>query len=210
MVKTNLLSGIRIPMQYFAEKPDDDKKPDEEKSKYEAETPNEEKKSEPKADEPKDEKTDDVKPDEKKETSEPKSDEEGKEEKKPDEESDNKKSEESPEAEPKEETDNNSPDEKDEEILRLKTQIAAMTLGVSADCMEDAVAIAESYVKSGKAGDINAALQAVVKKYPDMKAEGKDEKSKGFKVGAGSPEQKSADDDRLNEAFGLKKKKRKD
>ena len=42
------------------------------------------------------------------------------------------------------------PDAKDEEILRLKTQIAAMSLGVKPDCMDDAVAIAESYVKSGK------------------------------------------------------------
>ncbi|MGN0576875.1 MAG: hypothetical protein ACI4J2_12705 [Ruminococcus sp.] len=43
-----------------------------------------------------------------------------------------------------------SPDDKDEEILRLKTQIAAMQLGVKPDCMDDAVAIAESYVKAGK------------------------------------------------------------
>lgn len=77
-----------------------------------------------------------------------------------------------------------NPDEKDEEILRLKTQIAAMQLGVSAEAMEDAVALAESYVRNGSAKDISAALSAVVKKYPDMK--GKDGAAGGFKVGAGS------------------------
>ena len=84
----------------------------------------------------------------------------------------------------------NAPDEKDQEILRLKTQIAAMQLGIKPDCIEDAVAVAESYVRNGSQQDINAALSAVVKKYPDMKGEG-DKKSDGkkqggFKVGAGS------------------------
>lgn len=78
------------------------------------------------------------------------------------------------------------PDDKDEEILRLKTQIAAMQLGVSAEAMDDAVALAESYVRNGSAKDISAALSAVVKKYPDMK--GKEGSSSGFKVGAGSSE----------------------
>lgn len=78
------------------------------------------------------------------------------------------------------------PDEKDEEILRLKTQIAAMQLGVSAEAMEDAVALAESYVRNGNAKDISAALSAVVKKYPDMK--GKEGAAGGFKVGAGASE----------------------
>ena len=78
------------------------------------------------------------------------------------------------------------PDEKDEEILRLKTQIAAMQLGVSAEAMEDAVALAESYVRNRSAKDISAALSAVVKKYPDMK--GKEGAAGGFKVGAGASE----------------------
>lgn len=102
-----------------------------------------------------------------------------------------------------------TPDAKDEEILRLKTQIAAMSLGVKPDCMDDAVAIAESYVKSGKNEDINSALAAVVKKYPDMKGDGKDsgKKSGGFKVGADSSDSKKADDEKLSQAFGIKKKK---
>lgn len=84
----------------------------------------------------------------------------------------------------------NAPDEKDQEILRLKTQIAAMQLGIKPDCIEDAVAVAESYVRNGSQQDINAALSAVVKKYPDMKGEGgkksDSKKQGGFKVGAGS------------------------
>ena len=102
-----------------------------------------------------------------------------------------------------------APDSKDEEILRLKTQIAAMQLGVKPDCMEDAVAIAESYVKAGKNDDINSALTAVIKKYPDMKSDGSDSKKQGgFKVGAGSSEkEENADSSRLASAFGLRKKK---
>lgn len=101
------------------------------------------------------------------------------------------------------------PDAKDEEILRLKTQIAAMSLGVKPDCMDDAVAIAESYVKSGKNEDINSALSAVVKKYPDMKADGGEGKKQGgFKVGAGSSDkEEKPDNSRLDNAFGIKKKK---
>ena len=101
------------------------------------------------------------------------------------------------------------PDAKDEEILRLKTQIAAMSLGVKPDCMDDAVAIAESYVKSGKNEDINSALSAVVKKYPDMKADsGEGKKQGGFKVGAGSSDkEEKPDNSRLDNAFGIKKKK---
>lgn len=99
--------------------------------------------------------------------------------------------------EPKEEVPSeNVPDPKDEEILRLKTQIAAMNLGIKPECVEDAVAIAESYVKSGRAKDTQAALSEVVKKYPDMKG-GKDDKSKGgFKVGAGSSDKEEKPQDK--------------
>lgn len=93
-------------------------------------------------------------------------------------------------AEDKQDNAENAPDEKDQEILRLKTQIAAMQLGIKPDCIEDAVAVAESYVRNGSQQDINAALSAVVKKYPDMKGEGgkksDGKKQGGFKVGAGS------------------------
>ena len=98
-------------------------------------------------------------------------------------------------------------DSKDEEILQLKTQIVAMQLGIGGEYVEDAVAMAESYVKSGKAADVNAALSAVVKKYPDMKAQGNGRKSQGgFKVGADTSEKPKADDEKLSKAFGIKKK----
>lgn len=97
------------------------------------------------------------------------------------------------------------------ENLTLKTQLEAMKIGFSPDCMEDAVVLAESIVKRDGT-DISAALQSVAKKYPDWKADSKDNKdgkSKGgFKFGAdSSDENKKADDEKLNNAFGIKKKK---
>ena len=104
-----------------------------------------------------------------------------------------------------------APDDKDSEILRLKTQIAAMQLCVKPDCMEDVVAIAESYVKNGTAADINASLSSVVKKYTDMKAEGGKSDSKkqagGFKVGADTDKKNEETDSKISAAFGIKKKK---
>lgn len=67
--------------------------------------------------------------------------------------------------------------------------------------------LAENIVKRDDS-DISAALQAVAKKYPDWKADGKDSKSKGgFKVGADTSGQKSANDEKIRRAFGLKNKK---
>lgn len=97
------------------------------------------------------------------------------------------------------------------ENLTLKTQLEAMKIGFAPDCMEDAVILAEAIVKRDGT-DISAALQSVAKKYPDWKADSKDNKdgkSKGgFKFGADiSDENKKADDEKLNNAFGIKKKK---
>ena len=98
------------------------------------------------------------------------------------------------------------PDPKDEEILKLKTQLNAVQLGILPVCLEDATAIAESYVKSGKCKDINSALNEVVKKYPSMKSDSKDAKKGGFKVGADSDKQNKTDESRLANAFGIRKK----
>ena len=94
-----------------------------------------------------------------------------------------------------------------EENFRLKTQLEAMKIGFVPDVIGDAVILAENIVKRDGT-DISAALQAVAKKYPDWKADGKDKgKAKGgFKVGADSSGQASANDDKINKAFGLKKK----
>jgi len=170
--------------------PEDAEKPEEETPKPDA--PADEPKAEEKPDEPEN------KPEEPKEEPkpEPKAD---KPAEKPAEE----------EPEPKtEEPAAPAKDSKDEEILSLRTQIAAMKLGISGDCLDDAVAVAESYVKSGKADDINAALSQVIKKYPNMKSESGDEKKGGFKVGADSSKNHdSKPDDRLDKAFGIRKKK---
>lgn len=99
-------------------------------------------------------------------------------------------------------------DPKDKEILQLKTQIAAMKLGIQADCVEDAVAVAEMLVSTGKSDSVDAALTAVVKKYPNMKGGDGGKKSGGFKIGAGSSESSDKPDtSRLSSAFGIKKKK---
>lgn len=168
--------------------PEEEKKPD---------APAAEQKDEPK---PEEKPTDDKQADENGTADKPdESKAEDKKEDKPEEKADKSEPEPAPEA----------PDAKDEEILRLKTQIAAMSLGVKPDCMDDAVAIAENYVKSGKNEDINSALSAVVKKYPDMKADGGEGKKQGgFKVGAGSSDkEEKPDNSRLDNAFGIKKKK---
>ena len=146
------------------------KTPDEEQQKKAA--PAEEKKQEPQADKPEAEAPD--KAEEPKQEDKPQ-------DKAADEQADGKSADEPAD---KPEPAGDKPDEKDEEILRLKTQIAAMQLGVSAEAMKDAVALAESYVRNGSAKDISAALSGVVKKYPDMK--GKEGDAGGFKVGAGS------------------------
>lgn len=96
-----------------------------------------------------------------------------------------------------------------EENFRLKTQLEAVKIGFIPDVIEDAVILAENIVKKD-GSDIAKALQAVAKKYPDWKADskGKGDNSKGgFKVGADSSKQTSANDDKIRQAFGLKSKK---
>lgn len=95
------------------------------------------------------------------------------------------------------------------ENLTLKTQLEALKIGFKPDCIEDAVVLAENLVKRD-GSDITAALQAVAKKYPDWKSDGKDNsKGKGgFKVGAAThKDEKNADDESLVKAFGLRRKK---
>lgn len=107
----------------------------------------------------------------------------------------------SPEAEPPELS---AEEELKSENLRLKTQLEAMKIGFNPNVIEDAVVLAENIVKRDGL-DIATALQAVAKKYPDWKSDGKDSKKGGFKIGADSGS-KSTSDEKLNEAFGIKKK----
>lgn len=161
-------------------------------------TPDEEEQKAPAAPEEKSEppKADENPPEEKPEQEPAPAEEPPKEEPEPD----------APEEEPAPEV--SSEDPKDKEILQLKTQIAAMKLGIQADCVEDAVAVAEMLVSTGKSDSVDAALTAVVKKYPNMKGGDGGKKSGGFKIGAGSSESSDKPDtSRLSSAFGIKKKK---
>lgn len=184
---------------------DEKKKPEEENEPKppKAEDSKEPEKAEPK-DEPKpqdkseekpkdspEEKPADEKQDDNSEGAEP--------EEKPDEQS---KEEAPPEAEPPKLS---AEDELKAENLRLKTQLEAMKIGFNPKVIEDAVVLAESIVKRD-GSDIATALQAVAKKYPDWKATDKDSKKGGFKVGGDSSGSKSTSDDKLNQAFGIKKK----
>lgn len=100
-------------------------------------------------------------------------------------------------------------DELEAENFRLKTQLEAMKVGFIPDVIEDAVVLAENIVKRD-GSDITTALQSVAKKYPDWKTDGKDTKGSkvGFKIGADrNADEGKATKDRLNEAFGIKKRK---
>ncbi len=169
---------------------------EEEKKKSEGENPaKEEPKDEPKDESPMD-KPADEEPKPEKAEEKPKGDEPKNENPKEDE----------PKDEPKADG-NNELEELKAENLRLKTQVSAMGLGFKAECIEDAVVLAENLVKQGEK-DIETALNAVLKKYPDWKdGKGEAKKSSGFKVGADSSnDDKSASEDKLKSAFGIKKK----
>lgn len=177
---------------------DDKKKPEEEKAEptepqANTEPPNEQKPEDKPQDKPED--TPDDKP-----ADEPKADESAKDEPQADQ-----PSEEAP-------TETELPKLSAEDELRaenfaLKTQIEAMKLGFNPDCIEDAVVLAENIVKRD-GSDIATALQAVAKKYPDWKQQAGDKgKHKGgFKIGSDGGNSKSTSEDKLNNAFGIKKK----
>jgi hypothetical protein len=98
-------------------------------------------------------------------------------------------------------------DELRAENFALKTQIEAMKLGFNPDCIEDAVVLAENIVKRD-GSDIATALQAVAKKYPDWKQQAGDKAKhkSGFKIGSDGGNSKPTSEDKLNNAFGIKKK----
>lgn len=92
------------------------------------------------------------------------------------------------------------------ENTRLKAQLEAHNAGFKGEYIEDAVLIAENAAKRDGI-TIAEALQAVAKKYPEWKHTADDKGKSGFKVGADTPkEDKTAEDDKLNEAFGIRKK----
>lgn len=93
-----------------------------------------------------------------------------------------------------------------EENFRLTTQLEAMKIGFVPEVVEDAVVLAENIVRRD-GSDIATALQAVAKKYPDWKANGKSDKSMGgFKVGIDTSNQADFGTDKIRQAFGIKNK----
>ena len=113
-----------------------------------------------------------------------------------------------PEPEPESPADNSAElKELRAENARLKAQLEAHSAGFKAQYIEDAVLIADNAAKRDGV-TITEALQAVAKKYPEWKHTAEDKGKGGFKVGAEAPkEDKAADNDRLNEVFGIRKKK---
>lgn len=94
-----------------------------------------------------------------------------------------------------------------EENVRLKAQLEAHKAGFKGEYIEDAVLIAEHGAKRDGT-TIEEALQAVAKKYPEWKHTAGEGGKSGFKVGAEPPkEDNTAIDDKLDEAFGIRKKK---
>lgn len=93
------------------------------------------------------------------------------------------------------------------ENTRLKAQLEAHNAGFKPEYIEDAVLIAENAAKRDGTTIVEA-LQAVAKKYPEWKHTTDEKGKSGFKVGADTPkEDKAAEDERLNEAFGIRKRK---
>ena len=93
------------------------------------------------------------------------------------------------------------------ENTRLKAQLEAHNAGFKSEYIEDAVLIAENAV-SRDGITITEALQAVAKKYPEWKHTTGDTGKTGFKVGAEAPkEDNAAENEQLDEAFGIRRKK---
>lgn len=93
------------------------------------------------------------------------------------------------------------------ENTRLKAQLEAHNAGFKPEYIEDAVLIAENAANRDGI-TITEALQAVAKKYPEWKHTADEKGKSGFKVGAETPkEDNAAENEQLDEAFGIRRKK---
>ena len=92
-------------------------------------------------------------------------------------------------------------------IAVLEAREEARNAGFRNEYVEDAVLIADNAAKRDGITIVEA-LQAVAKKYPEWKHTADDKGKSGFKVGADTPkEDKTAEDESLDEAFGIRRKK---
>lgn len=110
---------------------------------------------------------------------------------------------EQPEPSPENPPDTSRMETLEAENIRLKAQIEAYKTGFRSETLEDAVLLAENVAKRDGV-EISEALQAIAEKYPDWKNSGD---NGGFKVGAEPPEKSKPDESRLDNAFGIRKKK---
>lgn len=104
-------------------------------------------------------------------------------------------------AEPPVDSDNSQEENSNQEIAELKGKVHALSVGVSAECIDDVLALAKSKV----GGDItlDKAIDSVIEKYPSFKGE----KTKAIvtsAVATVNDEQKTADEARINKIMGIK------
>lgn len=104
-------------------------------------------------------------------------------------------------AEPPVDSDN-SQEENKQEIAELKGKVHALSVGVSAECIDDVLALAKSKV----GGDItlDKAIDSVIEKYPNFKGEKPPKAIVTSAVATVNDEQKTADEARINKIMGIK------
>ena len=89
-----------------------------------------------------------------------------------------------------------------QEIAELKGKVHALSVGVSAECIDDVLALAKSKV----GGDItlDKAIDSVIEKYPNFKSEKSPKAIVTSAVATVNDEQKTADEARINKIMGIK------
>lgn len=89
-----------------------------------------------------------------------------------------------------------------QEIAELKGKVHALSVGVSAECIDDVLALAKSKV----GGDItlDKAIDSVIEKYPNFKSEKPPKAIVTSAVATANDEQNTADEARINKIMGIK------
>ena len=89
-----------------------------------------------------------------------------------------------------------------QEIAELKGKVHALSVGVSAECIDDVLALAKSKV----GGDItlDKAIDSVIEKYPNFKSKKPPKAIVTSAVATANDEQNTADETRINRIMGIK------